>query len=306
MNQQLLETWEKIQAFLKTSIQQIENSVWFERVLIRYESADPRTQRRVVAGLRLSVAVTAILAVLMPLWAVIGAKRTLSGQRAVLAEIRAFNEEQASVPERPRPPSDWQNLPAETPDQLKSSLTQYLSSINLPEGSFVLDGGFGSEMNLRVDELNLRQAMALLFQLDGWFPRVQLSRMKLAVHPEKKDLTSLTVALNHRPGGSAGGGAASDGDWEPDADLEAQDAEFTDDPPTRPTTMPRTNRPGAEGSEDEGFTDEPPIFDEPPPTSGRGNVSPPPESNDDDFDFDDEGADDGADLPPPPFEGGDL
>jgi hypothetical protein len=306
MREQLLETWERIQAFLKTSIQQIENSVWFERILIRYESADPRTQRRVIAGLRLSVGVIAALAVLIPLWSVVSSKSTLAKQRVLLAEIRAFNEDQASIPEKPRPPRDWQDLPAATPEQTKSSLEQFLGTINLPEGTYVLDGGFGPQMTLQVDELNLRQAMALLFQLDGWFPRVQVTSLRLGVHPEKKDLTRITIALNHR----GGGGAADSPDFEPDAEGEGlgEDTAFVDETPPTRTTMPRgTSRPSNEddGADTEpGFMEEPPPFDDAPPSGGRGSVSPSEGNDDDDFDFD--SGDDGGDLPPPPFEDGDL
>jgi hypothetical protein len=187
---------EKLRVFLNDLIVKVEESPLFERLVLKYESLEPKQQRWVRNGGTLAFFSVIGLVFFLPLILALQSKSQVSSMRKLLFEVQSFNNEN-SIVRRPAPrPRDWRALPAGTLQDLESSLQNFSETIGIPS-DFVAVKGAGNGLSIDIQELSLRQAVALLYQIDGWFPAVKFDENKISIHPDSKDLLTLRAQLSY-------------------------------------------------------------------------------------------------------------
>ncbi|NCN40901.1 hypothetical protein GW916_06585 [bacterium] len=206
-----LEIVQKTKTFFSESLVKLENSQVYENILGKYEELDPKHQHWIASGSRIAALGLFAYFVISPFLTVWHQKSVLSEQRSLLAEMKTFNEQLETQP-RPAPqPPDWQVLPADTSDAAMSSVKGFLESIGLPDGSYSMLSSSNGHLQLEVPQLNLRQAQALIYQVDGWYPKLVSQVLNVKVHPEDKQQLKLAMTIRHESGApfSANSGSSS-------------------------------------------------------------------------------------------------
>ncbi|MBS1984752.1 MAG: hypothetical protein JST16_11325 [Bdellovibrionales bacterium] len=265
----------KAKTFVLDTIRRIEESSWFERIVSEYESLEIRQQKWIQASLVILGMVGVLLVFSWPISSVWQQKGDLNSVRKLITDMKAF-QDHISVVRQPAPrPAGFQQLPASSAPEFEESFKQFLASISLGgDGSDLQSIGAG-QWKLDIPELSIRQALTILFQLDGWFPAVKVDRYRLVVNPENKEL--LTFEANLRFGdGSAftgGNGASIDDEGAPAPTTHSNNARSsstsssigTGDGASRAAgTGSRSNQPPPPAPPGGSFGDE--FDDLPPPT----------------------------------------
>jgi hypothetical protein len=206
----ILEYLDRLKAIILEQLTKVENHPLYDRMLNRFESLETRHQKWIISGGRLAMLAMVAYFALSPLVGLLKEKSRLSEQRTLLTEMKLFNETVETQP-RPAPmPSDWQPLAASTPEEATNSLKSYLASLGFPDGSYQFLTSSNSHLQLDLPELNLRQAQAILYQVDGWYPQVSSQILSIKVHPDDEQKLTMSLTLAHKGGGFDG--AASGGD----------------------------------------------------------------------------------------------
>ena len=280
---QLQEFLSKIQLRLVTTLRKVEESSLFERIVQRYESLDPRYQSRVsTAGKALFLILLLYLSV-GPLISVAFQKINNSRLDSLLSEIQSFNGENL-IERVPAPkPSGWQNLPSNTADDLENSLQQYFANLGIISDNVSLTRSENT-FTLKISDFSLRQAVSILFQLDGWQPAIRTTKMKLSVNPNNKVTVDFESSFEFDPAAAQRfAELPQDGGFDRGSDSGGSAAPLPSDAPTQ-----RIGRPPGFPANGGPF---PPPSGLPSDMSNFENSFPPPPSED----FN-------ADLPPPAFE----
>jgi hypothetical protein len=200
----------RFKAFILEVLAKIENHPLYDRMLNRFESLETRHQKWIISGGRIAVLALVAYFMLSPLLGLITEKSRLSDQRTLLTEMKLFNETVETQP-RPAPaPSDWQPLAAGTPEEATNSLKSYLGSLGFPEGSYQFLTSSNSHLQLDIPELNLRQAQAILYQVDGWYPQISSQILSIKVHPDDEQKLTMSLTLAHKGGAFDGATSGSD------------------------------------------------------------------------------------------------
>ena len=85
-------------------------------------------------------------------------------------------------------------------NQLETSLNRFLTTqIALPKISYKIVKSGNKDLALEISEMNVRQANNLIFQIDGWHPKVLFKNLSVSVHPEEKDLLRFRADLSFDP-----------------------------------------------------------------------------------------------------------
>lgn len=197
---QLTDFFEKIKQALSDLLSKLESSPAYERTLEKFDELDPKQQHWISAGSRLIVITFFIYFFCSPLFSLWQSKSTLSDQHTLLSEMKSFNEKLATQP-RPAPqPRDWQSLPADTSDSAMASVKGFIESIGIPSGSYNMLSSSNGHLQVEVPQINLRQAQALIYQVDGWHPKVVSQILTVKVHPDDKQKLQLAMTLRHESG----------------------------------------------------------------------------------------------------------
>jgi hypothetical protein len=212
----ILEYLERLKAGILDLLSKLEASPYYDRLLNRFETLEARHQKWIVSGGRLLVLALVAYFLVSPFVGLWSEKNKLDSQRALLAEMKIFNEKVETQPRPATLPPDWQPLAASTPEEASNSLKGYLSTIGLPDGSYQFLTSSNSHLKLDIPELNLRQAQAILYQIDGWYPTVASQVLSIKVHPQDEQKLTMSVTLAHRGGAfeagmDGSGGAPSNG-----------------------------------------------------------------------------------------------
>ncbi|MEO5667538.1 MAG: hypothetical protein ABIR96_05735 [Bdellovibrionota bacterium] len=205
----LLEYLDRLKAIILEGLAKIETSPYYDRILNRFESLEARHQKWAIAGARLLVLFIVAYFTLSPLVGLWSTKNRIGDQRSLLVEMKHFNELVETQPRPASPPSDWQPLAANTPEEAANSLKSYLGTLGFPEGSYQFLGSSNSHMQLDIPELNLRQAQAILYQIDGWYPKVSSQILSMKVHPDDEKKLTMSLTLSHH-GGAGGADSGED------------------------------------------------------------------------------------------------
>lgn len=255
---------DKAKAFFADLLRRIETSPYFERAIVKYQNLDLRQQKTLrITALILTMAIPLSILV-VPIVTAVSDRGVVKQTRSLVAEIQRFNEEQ-SVVHQPAPrPLGWQALAVTTPEESEASLTQYLGGIGVTGDLLELTRS-GDSLRLMIKELSIKQAVAFVHQLDGWYPALHMLNLKLSVNATDKQLLTLEVALRHDAGGAQQLGRA------PPPRASSGGGSYAPPPPSSSNSFGNA---GAESA--------------PPARSSTGAESSP--STSDDF----------GDLPPPP------
>jgi hypothetical protein len=192
---------DKIRAFFTDLIRRVEESPYFERAVVKFENLDVRQQKTLrILALVLAILIPLTILVL-PLASVISSRALLSSTRSLVGEMQRFNDEQ-SVVHQPAPrPLGWQALAASSPEEAESSLQQYLAGIGV-SGDLLEMSRSGETIKISIKELSIKQAVAFIHQLDGWFPALHPQNLKIGVNSADKQLLVLDVSLRHDAAGA--------------------------------------------------------------------------------------------------------
>lgn len=190
---------EKLRGFFKNLITLIEESSLFERAVMKYEGLDPQQQRWVRMGGFAGSLILIVGLVCGPLLYVVWAKNQIASYRTLLEDLRMYQAESQVVHQGPSLPSTWKPMGASSAAEAKTSLENYMNQIGLPSDTYQLDTA-GGELSLDIKELSIKQALSLIYQLDGWHPVVVLRDLNVSVNPTAKDLLVLTASLQFRGG----------------------------------------------------------------------------------------------------------
>lgn len=191
-------------------IRRIEESALYERLVMQYESLEPRQQKWIQASLVLSLITAVSVAFLWPVGSTMSHKSVLGSQRRLIAEMRAFQDE-ISVVRKPAPrPVGFQTLPIGNAQEFEESLKQFAGSIDL--GGDVAEIALEKDVvSVTINELSVRQALSLLFQVDGWYPAVRNEKFKIEVNPDNRELLRMEMQLRYVDGAGAPVGAGGSG-----------------------------------------------------------------------------------------------
>lgn len=226
----ILEYLDRLKAIILEQLGKIENHPLYDRMLNRFESLETRQQKWIVSGGRLAMLALVAYFALSPLVGLLSEKSRLSEQRTLLTEMKLFNE---SVETQPRPapmPSDWQPLAAGTPEEATNSLKSYLASLGFPDGSYQFLTSSNSHLQLDLPELNLRQAQAILYQVDGWYPQVSSQILSIKVHPDDEQKLTMSLTLAHKAGAFDGASDQGSPDARRSSPRNVNDSDFDDSP----------------------------------------------------------------------------
>lgn len=206
--------WDRTKAFMVEGLKRVEDSALFEKMVLEYDSLELRQQKWIQASLVILLMTTLILIFALPFWNVWHQKGILESSRDLVSEMRRFQEE-SSVVHKPAPrPRGFQALPASNADEFEESLKQFVGSIDLAGDLSEISSDKGV-IKLSIPELSIRQALAIVFQTDGWFPAVRTEKLSIEVNPENKELLKMeaefkfTEAFQAQAGSDTGGGGRS-------------------------------------------------------------------------------------------------
>ena len=195
----LIAAWEQVKSFMLESLKRVEESALFERLVTEYESLEVRQQKWIQASLVLLFMAMLFLVLFIPFWGVWSQKNTLESSRDLISEMKTF-EEQSSVVHKAAPrPRGLQSLPIANAEDLADSLKQFAGSIDLG-GDLTEITAKKDSVTLSIPELSIRQALAIIFQTDGWFPAVRAETLKIQVNPDNKELLQMEAEFRYVDG----------------------------------------------------------------------------------------------------------
>jgi hypothetical protein len=288
---QVTEALGKLNEGIKSTLAKIEEWSFFERIMIFYEGMEPTRQALVRGGIRLGFSFFALWICISPVLHSYSTKsfiRTFNDSTFQLQTLAAVGSD--VVAQAPKPPS-WQALPASSAAELENSMREFLASIGVPDDFFTAKADGADRFQLDIEELTLRQALAITFQMDGWYPAVRTESLEINVHPKHVDRLNLKLAA-FIPAALPGGGES----------FGSHDSEFEGSLHEGGTAGGGDSHFGGGNPPDGGDVDyfdgnNPPV---PPPPAEFNEGGPPPPANPPNFD------DNFDDNPPVYEEGGDL
>ena len=284
LQMRLMEQLKALRAQVVALLHQLEDSMLFEKAVTWFENLEPRAQRW-ITGLG---KVFALVILATPILWTLNTVRSLHSEQAqylsLLDEMRRFNSDVEVVHQPPPRPAGWQNMNAGSADELQTSIAQYLGMIGISGDAYEISPS-GAGILVKINELTIKQATSILFQMDGFFPRVTTPRVTLQRHPESKDLLTLEIEVAFRGGAMP---AMNSGD----------DFSTTDMNSGPPPAVSRGGKPNLKG----GTPGNPKVGTGPSGSNGAPSDSSSPPGGFDNFNT--SGGDSGGsgDLPPPPFE----
>ena len=188
--------WAHFQTWLLATLTKIEESSLFERITLRFEALDPRHQKRVRTAGSLATLFILALLIVMPIVSVIRAKADLANSRMLISDMQSFNADY-SVIHKPAPrPAGWQFLSALNLDEAENSLNQFTASIGAPQDATKLERS-GNGFTLSITGISLRQVVAIVFQIDGWYPVFKMPKFHVKVSGESRDTLDLEATLTY-------------------------------------------------------------------------------------------------------------
>ncbi len=272
--------------FIHNFLQKLEESSLFERWVLRWDNLDPRHQKRFLSYLNIFGYMAVALVFSFPLVSVSFKKYKLSQFEKLQTELKAV----AQAPEvvrKPAPaPQGWAAYPISTIDEFQSSFESFLASIgiSIDLGEFKKEG---SKVTFAFEDITLRQVMALVFQLDGWFPALKFTLLDISNSGSNKVFLKIKGELEYSVSSAQMfqiGGSVTDSPMGgrrnfPNGDSPSGANSFfpktADSPQGASARNTFDERPSSGDGPPPGFYDEDPGFI-PPSPPGMDGIPPPP------------------------------
>ncbi len=283
----ITEFLEKLKIFINETLSKIENSSAYENALEKFDDLDPKHQHWIAAGSRLMIILIFSYFAVSPLLNLWTHKSILAEQRTLLTDVKSFNEKLETQPRPSPPPQDWQALPADSSDAAMASMKGFIESMGIPNGSYNMLSSSNGSLQLEIPQINLRQAQALTYQVDGWYPKVISQILTIKTHPDDKQKLQLAMTLRHQSGSpfSSTSGYSSPGPQNNSSPPNNSSSGRTEPrnivapPPDSYDTSSNNSDPSSD------FVEEAPAFDDGPNDSesyiDEDNLPPPPIGDED-------------------------
>jgi type II secretory pathway component PulM len=196
-------------------VERIEESSYFERLVHTYETLEPRQQKWIRFLGKAAFVGLLVMLVFQPLWNTWTERRDLQKYRRLVQDASLFQYQVRQLKQGYQRPRGWQPLPAGNTEQVNESLAQYLSNIGVSPDFYRIEAQENA-LNMEVDELSIKQANALLYQVEGFYPLLSFTNLQMKVHPENKTLLKMSALIQFNAqyagqfGGDGGGAMPSD------------------------------------------------------------------------------------------------
>lgn len=278
--------WAKIVLVLKN----FENSTIFEQLMRRYEALTPNEQSNIRKALNfVGIVIFGFLVLGGPLMLLSKVKKIKTLEK-LEADAFIFQAEYEAKNKGYTPPAGWAPLSSNSANDLASSFNEYLMKIGVPEvyGSLLSNG---DKLNLMLQEISIRQATRILFQLEALYPKLKATKFMARPNPRKTDILDIEASFEFNPAiGSQFAQGTGNSQAYPDVDGSDSTAETRGSGPGKTFAAGGGSGDGAGGGSGNTSGD----FIPPPPGGENFDEFVPPEMPDD--------------MPPPPpppgFEGG--
>ena len=186
--------WAKIVLALKN----FENSTIFEQLMRRYEALTPNEQSNIRKALNfVGIAIFGFLVLGGPLMLLSKVKKIKTLEK-LEADAFIFQAEYEAKNKGYTPPAGWAPLNADSANNLASSFNEYLMKIGVPEvyGSLLSNG---DKLNLMLQEISIRQATRILFQLEALYPKLKATKFIARPNPRKTDILDIEASFEFNP-----------------------------------------------------------------------------------------------------------
>jgi hypothetical protein len=272
---------------LRSLLTRIEQSSLVERAMLRFSSWDPQRQALAKSSFRLLMLLILAFLLIQPIRKIRNMKSFIALYEESAFNLQKLGARNSEVRSQAPKPSTWQSLPASNSTELENSMKEYMATIGVQEDLFNARADGLDRLEIAIDDLTLKQALALTFQFDGWYPNVRTENVEIKVHPENADRLQMKISAfigSALPGGGDYGGDEEGMDHDHEFESSNHEAGSPPAPPSR-------------------FNN----WDEPSTDDGGSAPPPPPEFNDSPPPVPPPSFDEGFDDPPPVYEdGGDL
>jgi len=241
MNAVLERLRDQIKPHVLSLLTRVEESPLFERIAHKIENMEPSGQRWLKAAGSMAMILGLMMVTVYPVLSTFAQRYQISNYESLLLDMKAFNAETQTI-RKPAPlPSGIHSFDMANATNLRDSLSLYLQQIGIPSDIFEISGNdFSILINLQ--ELTLRQAMNITFQVDAWHPKLVAETLKISVNETSKDLITMELRLKFDPNATVASvsqnGAANSGlnaigeeeDLTPTNGKEAPDVDFQEAP----------------------------------------------------------------------------
>lgn len=188
--------WIKIRDSFWTLISKLESSVFFERLVSKYEALPPRQQNTYKA-------LSAVFVISIALWfglsPVLKTRLDFSQNRSffsLISSMKVFNSKLEAARKEYVPPVGWQAIQANDLQQLQESLIVQMAALGVPEDRYEI-AVQGDTLLVHVREATVKQLESLLFQLDGLYPHFHVIRNKTSTDSANKDLLQFEIEIGN-------------------------------------------------------------------------------------------------------------
>lgn len=194
----LQEFWSDFKVRFLNLVKKFEESAIFERIMLKFESLTPSTQKSLQTITKIAFIVFLILVFTYPLYSIFSSRAKLSNLEKLHSELAGFDSVLSRSQLEIGTPTGWKILNASSINSFKDTFEDYLNSIGVPAdiAKLVVQG---NSLRLEVSELNIRQLINLSFQVEGLYPGAQFSDFNVTVHPENKETLTFQGTINLNP-----------------------------------------------------------------------------------------------------------
>lgn len=186
--------WLKIVSALKN----FENSSAFEHLMRRYESMSPSGQKTFMGILKLSALTTIAFMILGGPFMLLTKLNSIQKLEQLENEAIVFKADYEAQTKGFEAPIGWRNMPASSASELANIFNEYLPSIGVPEefGTLVATG---ETLTLTLREISIRQATNILFQLEGFYPKLKNQTLKIRPNAGQRDILDMDATFKFNP-----------------------------------------------------------------------------------------------------------
>ncbi len=174
----------------------IEESALFERLVLKWESLDPRYQKRYSSFANLFSYLVLMGLFLYPLLSVYSLRVKKENFKELQKEVRALALSPEIIRQPAPPPMGWSPLNIATLDDFEINFENFMATlgVSFESGEFKRSG---NSVQILFDEITIRQVFAMLYQLDGWYPALSIKNITVENSKSNKVFLKTNLELEY-------------------------------------------------------------------------------------------------------------